>query len=192
MSEKDKKNKKKSVFIGAAILALIVLLIALVIWFLTYKKESYTSTDMQDSNYEALECESMEPSEPFFAFETAQRSKHDVKILFLNSNVKEMSYKYEGTFNSDTSAENAEARMHADYNKYMGANGVNAEILNPVFSVNKSKLYISLYAEAKKVNKTVAKMFFVKDEEFDKIGDFNVKTFKKFYEDKGFACKTHD
>ena len=42
------------------------------------------------------------------------------------------------------------------------------------------------------MNKTVAKMFFVKDEEFDKIGDFNVKTFKKFYEDKGFACKTHD
>lgn len=112
--------------------------------------------------------------------------------MFTDKKVKEMSYRYDGTFNSDDAAESAKAAMHADYNKYMSANGVYQETLNPVFSSHKSKLVISLYAETKKINQTIAKLFFINDDEYKKTGDFTLEDFKKFYELRGFSCKNHD
>lgn len=188
--ERNRHNKK--IIIRAMVFALIVGIVALVIWFLTYKNESYTSTETGGSDYGSLECTSSNPTEPFFAHETAQRATHDVKILFTGGEMKEMSYRYDGTYNSDNSAKDAEAWMHADYNKYMGENGVKHGILNPVFSVSKSKLTISLYAESKKVNKAVARLFFINEEEYGKMGGYAVQDYRKIYESKGFTCKIQD
>lgn len=184
------EEKKKKIDIVKTILLMSFIVVAgLIIWLVTHKKETYISNPVADSDYSILECSSSSPENPFFAFGTAQRFTHSMKIMFTDGHMKEMSYRYDGTFNNEASAENAEAWLHADYNKYMTSNGLNAESLNPVFSIDKSKLMVSLYAEAKKIDKTVGRLFFIGDSEINKISEYTPDSFKEMYETKGFACK---
>ncbi len=189
MSEKEKNNSAI-----VRILAIIVLvgLIIMVAWILSNGKETRETTEVGQGDYNALTCTSSTVENAFFASSDAQRFSHEVKVLFYGESLKELSYRYDGTFSSNSVAENVEAWMHADYNMYMGKNGVYQESLNPVFSVNKSKLIVSLYAEAKKFNLAVAKLFFVDEENFAKLDSYKANDYKKMYEEKGFSCEIHD
>ena len=187
----EKKNSR-GVIIRSIGFALAVGLVALVVCLLTYKQETHTTTDIKEGDYGALECNSSEPEEPFFVSQGVQRFTHEIKIMFAGDRVKEMSYRYDGTYNSDETAEHAMAIMHKDYNKYMESYALNSESLNPVFSENKSKITVSLYAESKKVDTAVARLFFIQGEDFDKLNDYKPEDYKKMYESKGFTCKMHD
>jgi len=185
-----KKEQKKYIDIG--ILILIIGLILIIIWLLTFEKESISTTEPENTNYASLECTSSSPTNPFFSSSTVQRFTHEIKVLISNNKIKEMSYRYDGTFNSSDAAESARAWMHTDYNKYMQANNVYQEILNPVFSVQKSKVTVSLYAESKKINLTVARLFFIDENDFESIDDYTAEDLKKLYESKGFSCQNYD
>ena len=189
MNEKEKA--KDNTVMKAIFFALLVGIIVVVIWFLTYKQESHTSSNVGESDYSALECTASDPSEPFFAFENTQEVAHTIKVLFSEGKLKDIMYKYDGTYASQEAAEDAEAWLHADYNEYLGANGVDMESLSPTFSVNDNKLMISLYAEAKKVNDIVARLFFMDTDASNKIKNFSLKDYKLLYETKGFACQSH-
>lgn len=191
MSETE-KVKDHTLVVKAIFFALLIGVILAIIWLLTYKQESYVSSEIENGDYGALECTSSDPSEPFFAFETTQEATHEIKILFTDNKLKNATYKYDGIYASREAAENAEAWLHVDYNEYMGDNGINEEILNPNFSVNGNKLIIALYAEAEEINDTVAKLFFMDTDAVNKLENFSVKDFKLLYETKGFTCKTHD
>ena len=191
MSETE-KVKDHMLIVKAIFFALLVGIIALVIWFLTYKQESYTSSETKEGNYSALECTASDPSEPFFTFESTQEMTHTIKVLFTEERLKDIMYKYDGTYVSQEAAENAEAWLHADYNEYLGANGVDRESLSPTFSVNNNKLMISIYAEAQKINDVVARLFFMDTDASNKVKDFSLKDYKMLYEAKGFTCQSHD
>lgn len=190
MSEKNKSSQVPIVAIG--LLMGIIILIGVAVWLLTNRNETYTTSTSDESNYSALECTSSHPDDPFFVSETAQRYTHSLKALFTDDTLNEMSYRYEGTYDSNEGAKHAEAWMHGDYNQYMVAGGLNEESLNPVFSIDKSKVIISLYAEKKKINNTVARLFFINDEEYVKIGKYTPDNYRKMYEARGFTCKVSD
>lgn len=185
-----KKEQKKIIDIG--ILILIIGIILMIIWILSFKKESVSTTEPQNNNYASLECTSSSPTNPFFTSTTVQRFTHEIKVLFSDQKIKEISYRYDGTYNSNEAAESAKAHLHAEYNKYMARNGVYEETLNPVFSTNKSKLMVSLYAETKKINPTVARLFFISADDYQTIDNYTAEDFKKLYESKGFSCKNYD
>ena len=191
MSETE-KVRDHTLVVKAIFFALLIGVVLALIWLLTYKQESYVSSEVESGEYGALECTSPDPSEPFFTFDTTQEATHEIKILFADSKLKNATYKYDGIYASREAAENAEAWLHGDYNKYMGNNGINEESLNPNFSVNDNKLIISLYAEANEINDVVAKLFFMDTDAVNKLKNFSVKDFKLLYETKGFTCQTHD
>ena len=191
MTEMGSDKKKMSAVI-AVIIGLIVGVLTIAIWLLTYKQESYISTDIELGNHGTLECTSSSPVGPFFAFETQREAEHIIRVLFTGEKIKELSYRYDGKFNSDNAAVNAEAWMHADYNKYMSANGVNQELLNPVFMVNGDKLTISLYAEVKKLGSAVASLFFISSDKYKDIKDYSMSDYNEMYRSRGFTCQSHD
>lgn len=190
MSEKKKNNK--TAVVKTIVLMIIIVLIGLVIWFLTSKHETRITTTSNGSDYSVLECSASHPDDPFFVSETAQRFTHFLKVMFADDELKEISYRYEGTYNNNEQAKNADAWLHGDYNEYMGSVGVNPESLNPVFMPSKTKLTISLYAEAKKINSAVARLFFIKEEEFSKTSKYKSDDYRKMYESKGFTCTKSD
>ena len=190
MSEKKKNNR--DAIVKSIVLMVVIVLIGLVIWLLTANHETRITTTTGSSDYSTLECSSSHPDDPFFVSETAQRFTHSVKVMFADDVLKEISYRYDGTYNTNERAQNADAWLHADYNKYMGAVGVNSESLNPVFVPKKTKLTISLYAEAKKINSAVARLFFIKEEEFEKTSKYKSDDYRKMYESKGFTCTKSD
>lgn len=188
----EQKKREQNDVIKAVVFASIVIIIVLaIIWVFTNKSEVRTSTTISSAGYSALDCSSNDPSDPFFSSSSAQHSSHNIKILFIDNLIKEISYGYEGTYN-ESNLEVVEAKFHANYNIYMGSNGLNPESLNPVFSLYKSKVLVSIYAEPKKLNSAVARLFFISEDEYGVIGDYGLDDYKKMYESKGFACKKSD
>lgn len=186
---KDKKKESGYLIAGTFILATIIVLILVVVWFFTNNHETIISEEFNQGAVSSLECSSTDDEDAFFSSEAAQRFEHIIKILFYDENLKETSYRFNATYNSDSMAEKNKVKLHADYNKYMSAVGLNSESLNPVFSMDKSKLMVSLYAEAKKLDSAVARLFFIDTDDYAKISDYSVDDFSKMYESKGFTCK---
>ena len=81
-SEQEKEKAKDNTVMKAIFFALLVGIIVVVIWFLTYKQESHTSSNVGESDYSALECTASDPSEPFFAFENTQEVAHTIKYSY--------------------------------------------------------------------------------------------------------------
>lgn len=187
----EKKASRIDIF-KTVVLMVIVAVVVLVIWFLTSGSETRISTEYSYGDLGSLQCTSENPSDAFFVSKNVQKFTHEIKVMFTENYIKEISYRYEGTYNSESVAETAAAEMHADYNIYMGNNGINQEGLNPVFMTDKTKARVSLYAESSKLNGTVARLFFISGDEFGKLSDYSRDDLKKMYVSKGFSCQIHD
>ena len=124
----------------------------------------------------------------FFVSKSVQRYNHEIRVVFKNQRPDAWQYHYNGTYNSNDSAEAAEAALHADYNIYMGENDLEQSSLNPVFSTIKSKVQISLYGDEKTITPATARFFFLESDELNNIFDSTIDDLKKDYEDDGFSC----
>lgn len=190
MSEKNKQEKKA--IVGAILFGLVVVFIGVITWLLTHKTEIYTSEGSIDTDASSLDCVASHPTDAFFVSSVAQSFEHRLKLIFKGEVVSDISYVFEGTYNSDSIAETAMAEMHAQYNKYMGKYGVSAENYNPVFTSVKAKANISIYVERAKLNNVIARIIFISDDEFRKIDEYKPEDFKKNYENRGFYCTNHE
>ena len=183
-----KKKSNKSSIIKAICLALILGVIPILVWFLTNKSETRTTTENTYASISSLQCSSTNLEDVFFKPETVQRYEHRIKALFKNNSLDAISYNFEGTYSSNGVAENAMAKFHATYNKYMGSQNLEAQSLSPNFSAVKTKVTISLYAERKKINSGILPIFFLETEDIEKIEKYDGKEFEKYYKTKGFSC----
>lgn len=190
MSE-NKGSRVNTMMIAALVLVVGAVILA-IMWLLTNRHETKISNTINTDNYSSLICESNSPEEPFFVSKSVQRFTHELKVMFNNGHLNDISYRYEGTYNSNDVAETAMAEMHADYNKYMSGGGVYQEKLNPVFATDKTKTRISLYAEPDKLNNVVARLFFLGEDDLNKLGSYSQSDLKELYEKKGFSCTIHD
>lgn len=191
MSEGDRGRRKKALM-RAVVFTLIVAFVAIVILLITNKRETLITQESQDSNATILKCEITYLEDAFFKYSTVQNTKHEIDISLLDDRMSKATYDYTGTYNSMEAAVSAEARLHANYNKYMSQAGLSPESYNPVFNAVKTKVRISLYAELKKMNSVIGKIFSLDEDEVKHLGDYGASEMKKIYEKKGFSCSLKD
>lgn len=183
----EKKGNKSSI-LKAICLALILGAIPIFIWFLSNKSETRITGDTTYASISSLQCSLTNSEEAFFEPENVQRYEHKIKALFKNDSLDAISYNFEGTYSSNGVAENAMAKFHATYNKYMGSQNLEAQSLSPNFSAVKTKVTISLYVERKKISFGILPIFFLEREDIEKIEKYGGKEFEEYYKNKGFSC----
>ena len=184
-------TEKKTGLVGWGIALVVMILLAIGIAVVFRSEETYISGGDTTTRMVSAECVATDRVEDFFfSNKNAQRLSVKIKMIFKESVLDNISFDSEGTYNNNDDAETATAKLHADYNIYMADEGVNPEIYNPVFSSNKTKANISLYASYDKIDQPVAKIFFLDLEELPKE-KFDMTNLKQYYESKGFTCKSY-
>lgn len=191
MTELEKKSKnKKAMSLVATWIVILAVVIAVVAFFMVNFRstETYMSTSSDGATVGSLSCTAVNPENPFFA-SSAQNSNHELKITTRGQAKDKISYVYNGEYASNAAAETAGSSLHADYNIYMGENGIYQESLYPTFSVVENRLKVSLYTEFDKINSVTARLFFINADEFHELNDYSVEDMKVLYESKGFLCE---
>lgn len=188
MSEKRNRHNKYLI-IGIVFVFIVVIIVGIILWFILNKSETYTSEDIKYGNNSSLSCTSNSSDYAFFKTDSALDHTHKVVALFRDDKLHDLSYEYDGNYETNAGADNAMDVMHADYNIYLGNKGVDSESLSPVFSNNGNKTKVSLYADSGKLNIITAPLFFISDEEFYSLSKYGSKDIKNNYESKGFKCE---
>ena len=188
----SRKNNNKISIWHVVCLMLILFLVGFVIILLTNHSETRISSSFGNVETSALECRSTGPKDPFFVSKKAQRFEHVLRLIFKEDRVVQLSYDYNGVYNNEQVARDAEAAMHTDYNKYMNEIGVNAERLSPNFTAVKSKVKMSLYLDFSNVSSKLMPIFFMNDEDYNRIDKLGNADFKTMFEEKGFTCTAMD
>ena len=188
----EKRRNSHYLIIGVISLSIIIILILIVVWFFMNGHETLISEDVNYGSITSLVCKTDHADENFFNPEGAQRYTHLITAAFKGDRLSNISYNFDGTYRSEGAAETDMARMHANYNKYMGSIGVYSESLNPIFNANKTKVRISLYAEPKTLSQAVMTLFFLEKDDYGKLKDLGGEDFEKMYRFKGFECTFRD
>ena len=169
----------------------VVAIAALVAWGL-YSffngNETYVSGGNEGESVSALDCKATAVSNPFFVSNTAQSVTHEIKVTFADGKANKLSYNYYGTYETPALAETANATLHADYNIYMGENGLSAERLYPTFVAVDNTVKINLFAEKGKLDVPTGKIFFLKADEAVDFFTYSSTVVSKIYNVQGFNC----
>ena len=188
--EKKSKNKKMASLIATGIVIIAVSIgLGAAVFMLFRGEETHISTNTAETIIKSLVCNAANPKNPFFISETAENYNHEIKVTYRGETADKISYMYDGVYVSNSVADTAGASLHADYNIYMGENGVYQESLYPTFSVVDNKLKVSLYADYKKLNSVTAKLFFINAEEFHDLDNYSAEELSNLYAEKGFSCE---
>ena len=191
--EESKENKKKRVALGMIIVAALIGIVALVIFLLTHKTETYIHEVTTDEKISALVCVSNNNDSGFFISEEATSITHKVKLVYKNNEINKLSYELVGVYGSEDSAEQAKGGFNTDYNIYLGNNNIKYETLSPVFRYAENKAGVELYLDDyKKMNSVIAKLFFIDDSSVNSIAKNSIEMTKKYYEKKSFSCTIND
>lgn len=192
---KEKQKKNKRIIVKTLVFAILVAIIAGIIWLLTNQREEYTSTNIKKEESSFLNCKAsylpegeglvLKPKE-------AESSNYMIKMLFEEEKLNSIAYNFDGSYETKEKAENVMAILHADYNKYMGSNGLSTETLNPIFTHNENRVKVSFYAERKNLNLIVAPIFLIDKDEYGGMTEFSLENLKALYEGKGFSCVDYE
>ena len=194
MGETDKTDKNDKKFLSKFLIVfiMVVALIVIVWFFLNNGTETKTSSSITNSEVSLLRCTFGDTENAFFTSRTSLNHEHEIKVMARDNVMSEMTYNYNATYNSERAAEDDDARMHADYNFYMGDNNTDPESLNPVFSPVKQKDKITLHLKMEKLNAVTGKLFFLSSEDISDIRtkkNFEIGDLEKLYKSKGFSCE---
>ena len=187
MSEEKKNN---SLVATVICLVIIVAFICIVIWLLTHQSETRYSVPKEETDTSALKCTSSNGEDALLFAKSSQRNEYVLRFSFKDDRAKQISYEYNSVYNSDEAASSASADLFQEYVVFMEKNDVMRDSLNPNFAPVKSKLKISLYWDLSKGLGAVAPIFFMTEEEYNKLDKSGNADIKKMYEGKGFSCVT--
>ncbi len=186
----EKKKNNKNNIIRAIVFALIVGIVAFAVFLLTFKKETHVNESYQDTDLSSLVCISNNNDSAFFSSDSANSVEHKIKIIYNNDSISEMSYEYEGVYDSDESAEHDSAVLHARYNEHMGHHDIDNGVLTPIFQTIDNKLKIRLYLDNyEKMNTVYGKLFYIGEGIIETVAKNSIDETKKIYENKGFLCE---
>ena len=153
-------------------------------------KEVRISTTEPNETSGALVCESKNPKDPFFTTDNAKEVEHEIKVTYYNDKANTFFYTYDAEFGSYNDADDAEAKIHADYNIYMASNVNDFE---DNFAAIEDETKAEIYAEAGNLGSKTARIFFMSQEEFDQFeSGYQIDQLKKLYESKDFQCEVDD
>lgn len=192
MTELKKKSKNEKLMSSIATWIVIIAVsigLGVAVFMLFRGEETHISTGTVETLIKSLVCNATNPKNPFFVSDTAEEFNHEIKVTYHGETADKISYIYDGTYASNNMADTAGAALHADYNIYLGENGVYQESLYPTFSVVDNKLKVSLYADYKKLSSVTARLFFINAEEFHDLNNYSAEELGNLYAEKGFSCE---
>ena len=185
---REENNRKNIIY--AIVFAVIVGIVALVVFLSNYKIETHTYEPNQGVDTSSLVCASSDNEAAFFNSETAYSVEHKIKIIYSNGVIDKIAYEYEGVYDSTETAEHDNAVLHARYNTYLGQSGIDGESLTPVFQTIDNKMRINLYLDSyRKMNSAYGKLFYIENSNMSTIAKESLDRAKKIYENKGFVCE---
>lgn len=162
--------------------------VAMLLIIMLSGRETHISDDRDYLSTTSLYCYSNSPKNVFFVSSTEVNEKHELKFLFDDGQIKNISYFYNGEFNSDVAAGKEISLMHAQYNKYMAKTNINQEVLTPVFVVIEKSATINLFFDGEDFTVEMAPLIFLDRESFEKIDESSVDMVEDLYESLGFSC----
>ncbi len=182
---KKKKQTWKTVVLGVGLLVLAALAaFGLSQLFITKETKTFTGTGVTTTN--VMVCEAEQPAEAFFAPTGAMDVQHTVKMTYYDKDVTEIAYEYEADFGSPDAANAAEARVHADYNIFMGKY---ADDFSAQFMPMGDELKITVFAKAENLGSETSRVFFISPEDFASLETYKVDDMVNIFRRKGFACE---
>lgn len=173
------------------ILCVIAVIVFIAWWFLRPKQTDVQSEDQTDKTV-SLQCEVSDIDGAFFESSTAQKITHEIRATFKNDKIDKMSYTFYGVYNSHSVAENVNAILHGQYNKYMGEQGLSQQSLNPDFATIGDDLKITLFTDRAKLSSLTTQFFFLDTDEYQRLASRSVSEMKELYEAKGFSCEVNE
>ena len=192
---KESNSKKRKLIIDAVIMTLITGVIALVIFALTYKRETHIYDMVVEDDTSALVCtsNSNDSETMFFSDNDATNVEHKIKLAYNNNRISKMSYEFTGEYLSSEVAEEAKGAFNTKYNIYIGDHNMNLNILSPIFQHVDNKAKVELYLDDyRKMNSAIGKLFYIGSASLDSMSKNSKEETKKYYEKKGFSCIIND
>ena len=128
----------------------------------------------------------IDTTDVMFKFMPREFTLEDVRIVYeiiKDEVVDKLSYEFEGIYNSEESAEQDNAVLHARYNIYLSQYDMDSESLTPIFQTVDNKMRIKLYLDSYgKMNSVYGKLFFIGDGSMDTIAKKSVDETRKINE----------
>lgn len=188
-----KDNRKNNyIWFGCIAIVIIVIVAMLIYYFLFNKDETHISQGIDSTKTASIECTAGKIEDEFFAEENADSVKNTIKMMFVSDKFDRLFYNYEGKYGSDAAAETANAVLHGRYNKYMASKSVDPDSLDPSFSNSGNTVKIVLNADSNDLSNANVNLFFLSMDEFQHIRSYKINDWMKLYKGKGFTCEKHD
>lgn len=185
------EQKTKKLITDVIVVSAIVGIIALIIFVLTYRRETHIYETHDNGEASALVCttNSNDDETDFFSSDSATGVEHRLKLAYNDGKVEKISYEFDGKYDSEEQAKEDKGKFNTDFNLYMGGHGVKYEVLAPVFQFTDNKASVRLYLDDyKNMNSVIARLFYIGSSSIDTIGKNSAEETKKYYEKKGFSC----
>lgn len=185
MSNSESKKQRQPELVALVIIAMIFVV---VLCLLFTNQEIHISNIGTEHTFNALYCTSFHYKNAFFAIDNEVNSKHEIKLIYQNEKAYKMSLTYTSDFETESSANNASAILHAKYNHYMGQRNLSPTILSPTFSVINNSLKINLFTDISNIDAITGSLFFLSPSEAIGISKRTPEEIQEFYAKKGFNC----
>lgn len=186
MSEKKKSNRILSGIALAIVFISVVVLVIVGCSQLFQERREVTSTGDVGSTLRAVVCTAAEPDSPFFTAEGATEGEHKIKITYKGEVAGELFYTYDSNYETEAAAEAAEARMHADYNIYMGEY---ASKFVTTFGVTGTGVKVTALAETEEIGADTGKIFFITQDDYARKNLGKVDDLVEILTGRGFQCE---
>ena len=185
-----KEDKNRTLKTVGALLIFVVIIIIILAFLLFNGHETRTSEDDDNEPAVALECTAGDLKDAFFTSSTANTIKNRIKIIFDNDKPEKFYYSYEGTYRSNSEADQSQTDLHIKYDNHMAEYGLDNGLLSPTYSTVKNRTQINLYAKSHQVfSRGVDKLFFIKEDDLYQFLDYSRDQVIDYYEKQGFSCE---
>lgn len=191
----EEVEKKKYTRITIILVVFLAVAIGLVVFFINLfnPKSTYTSSGSEVTTTASLYCTTKSKNIPdaFFDMSDAESASQIIKVIFKNKKIDNISYNADAIYDNKDKAKNEEAKLHYKYASYVQDDGKNIDVFSPNFSANENGIKISLYADKKQLNNTLAKIFLI-DTSDTSLDSYTSKVLSTLYKTKGFTCESKE
>lgn len=186
MSNSVRKEKKQYIF-GIILIVIVAVITAVVVWVLSFSKETVVKTERDSSEHGSLLCKGKSDEYSFFK-DSPSKVTQEVKILFVDNKMDKISLAYTGIYDSEYNAQLYGTQFRVDFEKKVLDYGKETTSFSPIFAIENNVLTISLYTDVKNIDSSTSKFFNIDTSEFNSIKSMSQSEVKSLYEKKSFSC----
>ena len=187
----EKKSKKLHGFLKlVAILAVLGLVVAIILWLLR-GKTTVTVPNVRSNKNDFLVCEKDNPEYEVISLLNPISSNAKITFSIKDGNVvSSASLTYTSTYEDNTAANDSRNVTVGAFDHALAAAGLPIGSFSNKFTLYDDKLIVTLTASGDEMVAGVAKFFMMEDVESFDFGNFSVSDYKNIYEREGFICET--